>query len=100
VDQNKQIMQVVEEACQMVPELDIQAEELVEVCVHKLAIGVCDARAEMARVQLELNLQITELQLRAQPSTLREVREQRTTMVTTTIAVIDSAMIDCMQIFK
>jgi len=50
VDQNKKIMQVVEEACQMVLELDIQVEELVEVRIHKLAVGVCDARREMARI--------------------------------------------------
>jgi len=56
VEQNKQIMQVVEGACQMVPELDIQAEKPVEARVRKLAIGVCDAQAKMARVQLELNL--------------------------------------------
>lgn len=54
-------MQVVEEACQMVPELDIDAKERVEVRICKLDTGVHDARAEMARVQLELNLQITEL---------------------------------------
>ncbi len=44
VEQNKQIMQVVEEACQMVPELAIQAEEPVEVRVRKLATGVREAR--------------------------------------------------------
>ena len=47
VEQNKKIMQVVEEACRMVPELDIQAKEPVEARVCKLATGVCDAQAEM-----------------------------------------------------
>ena len=54
-------MQVVEEAYWMVPELDIQVEEPVEVCIHKLDTRVRNAQVEMARVQLELNLQITEL---------------------------------------
>ena len=54
-------MQVVEEAYRMVPELAIPEEEPVAVHVCKLAMGVCDACTEMARVQLELNLQITEL---------------------------------------
>ena len=45
----------------MVSEFDIQAKELVEACIHKLAIGVCDSWIEMARIQLELNLQISEL---------------------------------------
>ena len=45
----------------MVPKLDIHAEEPVEACVRKLVTRVCDGRVEMAGVQLELNLQITEL---------------------------------------
>lgn len=100
MDQNKQIVQVVEEAFQMVPELAIQVEEPVEACVRKLATGVCDARAEMARVQLELNLQLTKLQLRAQLSTLSKVREQHTTMVTTSIMMVDSAVINYMKLFE
>lgn len=59
----------------MGPKLVVQAEEPVEDRVHKLATGVRDARAEMARVQLELNLQTTELQLKPQLSTPSEVRE-------------------------
>lgn len=61
VEQDKEIMQVVEEPCRMVLELEIQAEEPVEVRIRKLAIVVCDARVEITRVQLELNLQITKL---------------------------------------
>ena len=68
-NQIKHIMQVIEEACQMVPELAISKEELIEVHIHKLAIGVHDTHTEVARVQLELNLKIMELQLKAQPST-------------------------------
>lgn len=74
VAQNKKMMQVVEEACHMVLELAIPVEELVEARVQKLATGLHDARAEMVGVELELNLQIAELQFKAQPSTLSEVR--------------------------
>ena len=84
----------------MVSELSIQVEKLREAHVRKLAIGVHDARVEMARVQLELNLQIVELQLKAQPSTPLEVKEQRTTTITTTIATVDSAVIDYMKMFE
>jgi len=49
VEQKRQIMQVVEEACWMVPELEIQVKEPMEVHVRKLATGVHNARAEMAR---------------------------------------------------
>ena len=45
----------------MVPELAIHEEEPIKVHVRKLAIGVCNARTELAKVQLELNLQIADL---------------------------------------
>jgi len=48
----------------MVPELAILEGESVEVCIRKLAIGVCDTCTELAKVQLDLNLQIG-LQLKA-----------------------------------
>ena len=60
-NQNKHIMQVVEEACRMVSELAILEGELVEVHVRKFATGVRDARIELDKVQLELNLQIVDL---------------------------------------
>jgi len=40
----------------MVMELSIPVEELGEVNVRNLAIGVHDARTELAKFQLELNL--------------------------------------------
>lgn len=60
-DRKKRIVQVVEEACQMVSELAIPEEEPVEVHVHKISIGVYDAHTELAKVQLELNLHLGEL---------------------------------------
>ena len=45
----------------MVLELAISKEVPVEVRIHKLAIRMRDTRTEMAQVQLEMNLQITEL---------------------------------------
>jgi len=53
----------------MVPDLAIPVDTQVEVCIHRLAAGVREAQEEMTKVQLELNLQITELWLKAQPST-------------------------------
>lgn len=58
--------------------------------IHKLATWVRDTRVEMAKIHLELNLHIEELQLRVQPLTLTEVREQNSTVVATTIAAVDS----------
>jgi len=65
----------VAEAFRTVPELGIPKVELIDVWVQKLVARVCDARIELEKVQLELNLKITELQLKAQPSTLLEIRE-------------------------
>lgn len=53
---NMRMIKVVREACQMVPELAIPEEAKADEHVYKLAIGVCDARIELAKVQLELNL--------------------------------------------
>ena len=100
VAQNIHIVQVVEEACKMVPELAIPTEESVKARVHNLAAGVCDEREEMARVQLELNLQIAELYLKAQPSTPPKIKEQRTNTVTTTTSVVDNIVANCMQLFE
>ena len=63
------------EACQMVPELAIPDGELIEVHIHKLATGVHDTCTELAKAQLELNLQVANLQLKDQPLTPPEVKE-------------------------
>ena len=57
-------------------------------------------KEEMAKVQLESNLQIVELQLKAQPSTPPKVKEKRTTMVTIVIETVDSEVTDCMKLFE
>ena len=69
MSQNRQMVQVLEEACQMVLELAIPAEEPAEVRIQRLAAGVREAREEMVKVQLELSLHIVELRLKVQPST-------------------------------
>ena len=63
------------EACRSIPKLDISKDALVEERIQKLIARVCEARSELAKVQLELNLKIIELALRDQPSTLLEVKE-------------------------
>ena len=84
----------------MVPELAIPEGEPIEVPVRKLAIGVRDDCIKLAKVQLELSLQIVDLQWKAQPSTLPEVKEQHATIVTEAIAVVDSAVAGCTQLFE
>ncbi len=98
--QSKKIMQVIEEAWRMVPELAIPEEETVEVLIRKLASGMHDTRTEMVRVQLELNLYIIELHLRAQRSTLSEVKEQWKATITEAVATVESTVADCMQLLE
>ena len=47
-NQSKNIMQVVEEACRMVPELAILEEEPIQVRICKIATEVGDTRTKMA----------------------------------------------------
>lgn len=54
----------------------------------------------MAKFQLELNLQIVELQLKAQPSTPPEMKEQRSNTITAGTIEINSAVMDCTKLFK
>ena len=73
--QNQQLEQIVEEAFRRAPELEIAIDLLVGVRIHTLASGFHEAKEEVMRIQLELNLMITKLQLKAQPSMPPEVRE-------------------------
>lgn len=41
-NQSKNIMQIIEEACRMVPELAISEEEPVKACIRKFSTSVCD----------------------------------------------------------
>ena len=84
----------------MTLDLAIHEEEPIEVLFRKLDTGVRDARIELAKVQLELNLQITDLQLKAQLSTPPEVKKQHATVVTEAIVAVDNAVAGYTQIFE
>ena len=68
--------------------------------IYKLIAGVCDAKVEVARVQFELNMKITELELKAQPLNLPEVREKCNPAVKEGIATVDAAVVDCTTLFE
>lgn len=88
-------MQVIGDAFRSVPELAIPADLPVEVWIHSLAIGVREAREETTKIQLELNLQIVELRLKAQPSTPPEVREQCASVITARLEGMGGPVRDC-----
>lgn len=58
-------------------ELHIPDDAQLEAKIRKLASGVHEAKVEVGQVQFELNKNITELQLKLQPTTMLEVWEQR-----------------------
>lgn len=65
----------------MVPRFAIPADAPVEVHIHRLVARVREAREEMTKLLLELNLHITELRLKAQLSNPLEVREQHASAI-------------------
>lgn len=64
------------EACNRAPDLEIAEDLPVGIRIHKLASGFHEAKDEATKIQVALNLQITELQLKSHPSTPPEVIEQ------------------------
>ena len=86
---------MVDDAFRCFPELAITTDLLGEVRIHSLASGVRDVREETTKVQLELNLQIGELWLKAQPSTPPEIRERCASAITTVLEDIGGAVRDC-----
>jgi len=100
IEKNEHMTKVVAEACRTVTELDIPKDASVDVRIRKLTVGVREERTELSKLQFELNLKITELELRAQPSTPLEVKEQRTTAVKDAVAAVDVAVKDCTALFE
>lgn len=90
---------MVVEACKIVPELHILEEAPLGAKIKKLVVSVYDAKTEVAKVQFALNLKITELELKLQPSTSLEVREHREAIVKDGVAAVDATVVDCTALF-
>lgn len=88
------------EACRYVLELVVPDDEPVDVKIQKLASGLRDARTELTKVQFDLNLKISELQLKAHPSTPLEVIDQRETTVKDVVAVVNNVITECTVLFE
>ena len=65
-----------------------------------MATRVCKAREEMTKVQLELNLQIVQLWLKVQPSTLAKDREQHVSAIAAGLTEIGGAVCNCTSMFE
>jgi len=63
--------------------------------IHKLASGFHEAKEAATRIQMDLNLKIVELWLKAQPSTPPEVREQRVGDIQKGLGEIEQAVQSC-----
>lgn len=95
MSQNQQLVNTVNNACRRIPELAITTNLPVEVRIHSFTSGVRDVREETTRMQLELNIQIVELRLKAQPCTPLEIKEQRANAITAGLEEIGGAVRDC-----
>lgn len=87
--------QVVGEPCSHAPELEIAVDLPVGIRIHKLASGFHVVKEEAAKIQLELNLQIIELKLQAQPSTPPVVTEQHKSLISFGWENITHSMKEC-----
>jgi len=61
---------------------------------------VCNARTKLAKVQFELNLNITELELKAKPLTPPEVKENREAAIQDAVAIVDVVVKDLTTLFE
>lgn len=91
---------MVAEACKIVLELHIPKEVLLEAKIRKLAAGMGDAKVEVARVQFEMNMKITELELKSQPSTPPAVIEQDKVAIKDGVSTVDVAVVDYTALFE
>lgn len=71
-----------------------------EAKIKKLVASVRDTKTEVAKVQFELNLKITEFELKSQPSTPPEVREQHKAAVKDGVTAVDAVVVDCTVLFE
>lgn len=55
---------------------------------------------KVAKVQFELDLNITNLELKSQPSTPLNIREQHEAAIKDGVVTIDSTVVDCIVLFE
>lgn len=68
--------------------------------IKKLVTVVRETKAEVHWVQFELNMKITEMQLKMQPTTPSEMWEQRRAAIKEGMATLDATFADCLTLFE
>jgi len=81
-------------------ELHIPEDAQPKAKIQKLVSGAHEAKAEVVRVQFELNMRIMELQLKSQPSTPPKVKGQHRAAIKEGMATVDDTVVDCTAFFK
>lgn len=76
------------------PELQILAEVASAGKIKKLVVVVKESKQEIRRVFFELQLQISELQLKMQPTTTSEVKEQRKAAIKEDMTTLEATIKD------
>lgn len=82
------------------PELHILEDAQPEEKIRKLIAGVRIAKAEINQVQFELNMKITELQLKLQSTNPSVVREQCKAAINEGMATLDATVANFTTLFE
>lgn len=93
------LVTTIEQACKSVPEMNIPDNAEASAKVRKLAATVRASKEKVDKVTFDVQMQITEMQLKLQLITLPEVREQRGATIKESMAQLHVAVQGCDQLF-
>ena len=87
--QRQNLVTMIEQAYKSVLELGIPDDAEASTKVRKLVVAVCASKEKVDKVTFDLRMQIDELQLKLQPTTLVEVQDQRGAAIKASMAQLD-----------
>lgn len=87
-------------SCSDLLELNILVETTSTEKIQKLATAVKESQDEIVRVRFEMQLQISELQLKLQPMTPPEVREQCEATIEEGMTMVEDVVKGCKELFE
>jgi len=91
---------VIAQACSELLELQIPVDMAFYKKIQRIPTTVKESQTEIGKVRLELQLQISGLKLKLQPTTPPKVREQHEATIKEEIDTLDTAVKGCTQLFQ
>lgn len=91
----EQLEKSIEDNCNKVSDAKVGEVEPPTQKVTKLALAIKESKNTLAKIKFEYGVQISELQIRLQPATPPEVREQRQKDLKATLKDIFDTVVDC-----